>query len=50
MWAVSMQNKEIVQLLLQSAKIEINAGNMHGDTALHKAVVVDDVGKYEYVF
>ena len=49
-WAVCMQNKEIIQLLLENPKLDINLHNEYGDTALHKAVMLDDVGMYNKTY
>ena len=49
-WAVCMQNKEIIQLLLDNTKLDINLYNEYGDTALHKAVMLDDVGMYNKAY
>ena len=43
-WAVCMRRQELIQVLLSSPKIDVNIQNEHGDTALHKAVMLDDVG------
>ena len=44
-WAVCMENQEIVEILLNHPKLNVNLGNVHNDTALHKAVLMDNVGR-----